>query len=87
MLLLWKEPLNVSASLIGHLRGPGGQDESRQSGQVSRSAEVGGQQSVTHDDVAAQDGGVLLFISVRHQWLHLKTYRKLHWSYMFPLTD
>lgn len=39
----------------GHLVGPGGQDESGQSSQVSGSTQVSRQQRVTHDDVATQD--------------------------------
>lgn len=43
----------LKCSLIGHLGGAGGEDESGQGGQVSGSVQVVGQQSVTHDDVAA----------------------------------
>lgn len=59
-------------SLIGHLAGPGGQHESGQRCQVSGSAQVSGQQSVTHDDVAAQDGSKLFFGFPRHQRFQLK---------------
>lgn len=50
----------VSCLLIAHLAEAGGQDEPRQRRQVSGLAQVGGQQSVTHDDVATHDGGELL---------------------------
>lgn len=50
----------VCCLLIGHLAEAGGQDEPRQRRQVSELAQVGRQQSVTHDDVAAHDGGELL---------------------------
>lgn len=50
----------VCCLLIGHLAEAGGQDQPRQRRQVSGLAQVGGQQCVTHDDVAAHDGGELL---------------------------
>lgn len=50
--------------VVGHLDGPGGQDESRQRRQVSWSAQVSGQQNVTHDDVAPEDVGKQFFMCV-----------------------
>lgn len=57
----------VCCPLIGHLAEAGGQDEPRQRSQVSGLAQVGGQQSVTHDNVAAHDGGELLPL---FDWFH-----------------
>lgn len=45
----------LNLAKTGHLVGPGGQDKSGQSREVSGSTQVSRQQSVTHDDVAAQD--------------------------------
>ena len=49
-------------SPIGHLVGASGQDESGQRRQISRSTQVSRQESVTHDDVAAQQVGIGFFV-------------------------
>lgn len=48
--------------MIGHLGGPGGQDQSGQRRQVSGSTQVSRQQDVTHDDVVAQERADLFFV-------------------------
>lgn len=53
--------------LIGHLREGCGQDLSAQAGEVSGSAQVAGQQSLTHHDVVTQDVGKSLFVLVRQK--------------------
>lgn len=56
--------INIDINLLNQLRADlgdaGGQHESRQRCQVSWLAQVSSQESVTHDDVAAQDISVPL---------------------------
>lgn len=63
----------MNCCLIGHLGGASGEDKSGQTGQVSGLVQVVRQQSVTHDDVAAQHVGESFSVFQNRAYLKKKT--------------